>query len=77
MLKTLEGEIILADVFHDVPIGPYLETHQSGPRFDVALGIVKGEVNLQSFIVHAMDALDNVHLLAFRVTHTIQPIFPI
>ena len=52
-LEALKGEVILADVFQDVPIGPQPEAHQRRPGIHVTLGVVKGEVDLQRLVVHA------------------------
>src|SRR5580693_10252107 len=73
MLETLKGMIVLADKFEDVPSGPQLVAQLCRPGFGITFGIVKSEVDLQRLIVHSMNALDDVHLIAFRVTQTIQP----
>jgi hypothetical protein len=73
MLETLKGMIVLADKFEDVPSGPQLVAQLGRPGLRVTFGIVKCEVDLQCLIVHSMNALDDVHLIAFRVTQTIQP----
>src|ERR1700688_2829831 len=73
MLEALEREVVLANMFQDVPIGVQLKTHLRSPRPQIALGVLEREVDLQRFIVYPMDALGDVHLIAVRVAHAVQP----
>src|ERR1700733_7849947 len=76
-LETLEGEIVFAHQLHEIPTGPRLIAQGCRPGFRITLRIVKGEGDLQELGIHAMDALGDVHLLAFRMAQAIKPVLSI
>jgi hypothetical protein len=46
LLEALKGEVVLANMFQDLPIGVQLEADVRGPGLRIAFGIVKCEVDL-------------------------------
>src|SRR6202158_878001 len=59
---------LLADEFPNVPVRSQLEHKLRVPRLRVSLRIFNRDVVLQRVVIHAMDPLHEVQLIAVRMT---------